>query len=67
MTEKACEMWSNGIKIAFQTRTKIALRRLDLDPHNRRQLGAPPPDPVCDTIEYTSLLNTSPKLDVCCF
>ena len=40
---------------------------------NRPRLGALPPDPhslrrrldpLCDTFEYTSLLNTSPKLDL---
>ena len=36
----------------FQKLTKIAQR-----------LGALPPDPVSDTFEYTSLLNTSSKLD----
>ena len=40
----------------FQKLTKIAQR-----------LGALPPDPVCDTFEYTSLLNTCPKLDIYTF
>ena len=40
----------------FQKRTKIAQR-----------LGALPPDPVYDTFEYTTLLNTSPRLDIYTF
>ena len=44
----------------FQKLTKIAQRLGDLppDPHSNK---------VCDTIEYTSLLNTSPKLVICIF
>ena len=37
----------------FQKLTKIAQR-----------LGALPQTPVCDTFEYNSLLNASPKLDL---
>ena len=49
----------------FQKLTKIAqrLRALPPDPHSHRRVGALPPDPVSDTFEYTSLLNTSSKLD----
>ena len=50
----------------FQKHTKIAQRlgALPPDPHSHRRLEALPPDPpVSDTFEYTSLLNTSSKLD----
>ena len=49
--------------------TKIAQRveALPPDPHSHRRLGAPPQTPVCDTFECTSLLNTSPKLDIYTF
>ena len=70
MAVNTCVMWSNGIKIAFfQKLTKIAsgLGALSPDLHSPRQLEAPPPDPACDTFEYTGLLNTSPKLDICTF
>ena len=71
MAVNTCEMRSNGIKIAFffQKPTKIAqlLGASPPDPHSRRRLGDPPADPVCDTFEYTSLLNTSPMLDICSF
>ena len=63
-------MWSNKIKIAlFSKNTKIAQRMgaLPPDPHSHQWLRAPPPDPVCDTFEYTSLLNTSLTLDICTF
>ena len=47
----------------FQNLTKIAQRlgALPPDPHSHRRLR--PQTPVCDTFEYTSLLNTSSKLD----
>ena len=71
MAVNSCEMWSNGHKIAFsfQKLTKIAQRlgALPPDPHSHRWMGAPPQTPICDTLEYTSLLNTSPKLNICTF
>ena len=36
-------------------------------PHSHRRLGDPPQTPVCETFEYTSLLNTSSKLDIYTF
>ena len=67
-----CEMWSNGIKIAFFSKKlqKIAqqLGALPPDPHSLRPLGAPPPDPpsvIC--LSYTGFLKTSPKLHICTF
>ena len=49
----------------FQKLTKIAQRlgALPPDPRSHRRLGALPHTPVSDTFEYTSLLNTSSKLD----
>ena len=46
----------------FQKLIEIAQRlgALPPDPHSLRR----PPDPLCNTFEYTSLLNTSPKLDL---
>ena len=58
-----CELVRNVIQwdlnsFFFQKLTKIAQRPGALlpDPHSHLQLGAPPPDPVCETFEYTSLL-----------
>ena len=53
----------------FQKLTKIAqqLGALPPDPHSHRRLGAQPQTPVCDTFEYTSLLKTSPTLDIYTF
>ena len=52
----------------FKKLRKIA-KRLGASPpdlHSLRRLGAPPPDPLNDTfqLQYTSLLNTSPNLDI---
>ena len=49
----------------FQKLTKIAQRlgALPPDPRSHRRLGALPHTPVSDTFKYTSLLNTSSKLD----
>ena len=60
MAVNTCEMRSNGIKIAFFS--KSLQKSL---PSGGWELH--PQTPVCDTFEYTSLLNTSPKLDVCTF
>ena len=32
-----------------------------------QELGAPPSNPVCNTLSYTSLLNTSPSLPIYTF
>ena len=49
----------------FQKLTKIAQRlgALPPDPYSHRRLGLCPQTPVSDAFEYTSLLNTSSKLD----
>ena len=68
MAVNTSEMWSNGIKIGFffQKLIKIAQRLGPLPPapHSHRLR---PQTPVCDTFEYTSLLNTSPKSEICTF
>ena len=60
----------NGIYGAFfQNLTKIA-QRLGALPQTLIAIagwGLRPQTPACDTFEYTSLLNTSPKLDSCIF
>ena len=54
MALNSCEMWSNVIKIAFFS------KNLQKSPSG---WGLCPQTPVSDTFEYTSLLNTSSKLD----
>ena len=58
------EMWSNGIlnSFFFQKLTKIAQT-----PIATGSWGLRPQTPVCDTFEYTRLLNSSPKLDIYTF
>ena len=58
MAENTCEMRSNGIKIAFLS------KNLQKSPSG---WGLCPQTHVCDTFQYTSLLNTSPKLDIFIF
>ena len=58
-------------QLFFKKLQKIA-QRLAASPsgtHNLRRLGALPPDPLNDTFElqYTSLLNKSPNLDIFTF
>ena len=59
MALNTCKMWFNGIKIAFFSKKlqKIA-QRLGAGPpvpQNLLRLGAPPPDPMCDTFELHKL------------
>ena len=70
MALNTCEMWFNGIKIAFFP------KKLQKSPSDWRLcpqtpiatgLGLRPQTPVCNTFEYTSLLNTSPKFNICIF
>ena len=58
MAVNTCEMLSNGIKIACFS------KNLQISPSG---WGLCPQTPVCDTFEYTSFLNTSPKLDIFAF
>ena len=67
MAPNSCEMRSNGIKIAFFSKN---LQKLPsgwgLCPQTPIAIGGwglCPQTPACDTFEYTSLLNTSSKLD----
>ena len=62
MALNMCETWSNGIKIAFFPKTnknRPAAGGFALRPYSHRRLGF--------EFEYTRLLNTSPKLDICTF
>ena len=72
MALNMCEMWFNGIKIAFFSKKlqKIAqqLGASPPDPQSLRLLGAPPPDhPYVIRLSYTGFLKTSPKLRICTF
>ena len=72
MALNMCEMWFNGIKIAFFSKKlqKIAqqLGALPPDPQSLRPLGAQPPDPrSVIRLSYTGFLKTSPKLRICSF
>ena len=63
-------MWSNGIEIAFFPKTyknRPAAGALPHIPLATGGWGLHPQTPVCDTFEYTSLLNTFPKLDIFAF
>ena len=71
MAVNTCKMWSNRIKKAFFSKNVQKLSsgwglRLQT-PIAAGGWGLRPQIPVCDTFEYTNLLNTSPKLDVCSF
>ena len=61
MAVNTYKKWSNRIKIAFFS------KNLQKSPSGWGLWGLRPQTPVCDTFEYTSLLNTSPKLDICTF
>ena len=71
MAVNTCEMWPNGIKIAFFSKNEQkSPSGWGLRPQTPITVGGwglRPQTPVCDTFEYTSLLNTSPKLDICSF
>ena len=58
MAVNSCEMWSIGIWIVFFPKN---LQKSPSDWEIRPQTL------ICDTFEYTSLLNTSPKLDIYTF
>ena len=72
MALNMCEMWFNGIKVAFFSKKfqKIAqqLGASPPDPQIIRPLGAPPPDlPSVLRVSHTGFLKTSPKLRICTF
>ena len=64
-------MWSNGIKIAFFSKnlqkSPSGWGLLPQTPIATRGWGLRPQTPVCETFEYTSLLNTSSKLNILIF
>ena len=69
MALNKCEMWFNGIKIAFFSKKlqKIALQvgASPPDPQSLRPLGAQPPDPPSVIrLSCTGFLKTSPKFPV---
>ena len=67
MALNSCEMWSNGIYIAFVSKNlQKSPSGWGLCPQTPIAIGGwglCPQTPVSDTFEYTSLLNTSFKLD----
>ena len=70
MAVNTCEMWSNGIKIAFFSKTyknRPAAGSLPQTPIATGGWELHPQIPVCDTFKYTNFLNTSPKLDIFAF
>ena len=72
MALNTCELWFNGIKIAFFSKKlqKIAkwLGTLPADPQSLRQLGASPPaSPSVIRLSYASFLTTFPKMDTSTF
>ena len=72
MALNTCEMWSNGIKIAFFSKkiTKNRPTAGDFAPRPPKHLAAGGPAPNPPSVihwSYTSFLNTFPKLDICIF
>ena len=71
MALNTCKMWSNGIKIAFFSKNfQKSPSGWGLSPQTPIAAGGwrlRTQTPVCGTFEYTSLLNTSPKLDIFAF
>ena len=68
MALNTCEMRSNGTKIAFFSKnlqkSPSGWELCPQTPIASGGWGLRPQTPVCDTFEYTSLLNTSPNLDL---
>ena len=66
MTLNTCEMLFNGIKIAFFSKNLQNLaKRMGAsppDPQSLWPLGAPLPDPVCDTFELDWLSQNASKV-----
>ena len=71
MAVNTCEMRSNGIKIAFipknLQKSPSGWGLCPQTPIATGGWGLRPQTPVFGTFEYTSILNTSPKLDFCIF
>ena len=71
MAVNACEMWSNGIKIAFFSKnlqkSPSVWGLCPQTPIATGGWGLRPQTLVCDTFEYISFVNTSPKLDISAF
>ena len=62
MALNTCEMWSNGIKIAFFS------KKLQLFSKKSPNGWEPRPQPSFVTLlSYTNFLNTFPKLDIYIF
>ena len=71
MAVNTCEMWSNGIKIAFFPKNLQKLPSgwglFPQTPIATGGWGLRTHTPVCGMFEYTSILNTFSKLDICIF
>ena len=69
MAVNTCEMWSKGIKITFFFPKTYKNRPTagGFAPTPSGGWGQSPLTPVSDTSEYTSFLNTFPKLDIFAF
>ena len=71
MAVKMCEMWSHGIEKAFFSKnlqkSPSGWGLCPQTPIATRGWGLRPQTPVYNTLEYTSLLNTFLKLDICTF
>ena len=71
MALNTCEMWSNGIKIAFFSKNYKKLPNgWGLRPQTPKASGgwgSAPKTPSVIHLSYTGFLNTSPKLDICIF
>ena len=71
MALNTCEMWFNGIKIAFfSKKLQKSPNGWGLRPQTLKPSAAGGPAPKLPSViplNYTSFLNTFPKLDVCIF
>ena len=70
MAVNTFEMWSNGINSFFSKnlqKSPSGWRLCPQTPIATGGWGLRHQNPVCYTFEYTSFLNTSPKLDIFAF